>query len=161
ALMLLGGALGDRFPRSRVFGLGSLAFAAASVGCALAPDLAVLVVLRLIQGVAGALLVPNSLAMLETAFPRHERGEAIGQWAAWSALSASAGRLLGGWLVGGVSWRWVFAAIVPCSVAAAWTVRRHRPPERPTAGAVDYWGAALATLGLAGTVWALISGPDL
>jgi EmrB/QacA subfamily drug resistance transporter len=161
ALMLLGGALGDRFPRSRVFGFGSLAFAGASVGCALAPDLAVLVALRLIQGVAGALLVPNSLAMLETAFPRHERGEAIGQWAAWSAFSTSVGPLLGGWLVDTVSWRWVFAAIVPFSVAAAWIVRRHRPPQRPTAGAVDYWGAALATLGLAGTVWALISGPDL
>jgi EmrB/QacA subfamily drug resistance transporter len=161
ALMLLGGALGDRLPRSRVFAIGSLGFAAASVGCALAPNLIVLVALRLIQGVAGALLVPNSLAMLETAFPENERGEAIGQWAAWSAFSTALGPLLGGWLVDTVSWRWVFAAIVPFSVAAAWIARRHEPRQRTEAGAVDYVGAVLATLGLAGAVWALISGPDL
>ncbi|HEX3274110.1 MAG TPA: MFS transporter [Gemmatimonadales bacterium] len=161
ALMLLGGALGDRFPRSRIFALGSLGFAAASIGCALAPNLVALVALRLSQGVAGALLVPNSLAMLETAFPEGERGEAIGQWAAWSAFSTSLGPLLGGWLVDAVSWRWVFAAIVPFSVAAAWIVRRHAAKQPAAAGAVDYFGAALATVGLAGAVWALISGPAL
>jgi EmrB/QacA subfamily drug resistance transporter len=161
ALMLLGGALGDRFPRSRVFAIGSLGFAAASVGCALAPNLVILVVLRLIQGVAGALLVPNSLAMLETAFPEDERGEAIGHWAAWSAFSTALGPLLGGWLVDTISWRWVFAAIVPFSVVAAGIVWRHPRLERAEPGAVDYVGAVLATLGLAGTVWALISGPDL
>jgi EmrB/QacA subfamily drug resistance transporter len=161
ALMLLGGALGDRYSRSRVFALGSLGFAAASIGCALAPSLLVLVVLRLIQGIAGALLVPNSLAMIETAFPQAERGEAIGQWAAWSAFSTALGPLLGGWLVDAVSWRWVFAAIVPFSVAAAWIVRGQIEASARSAEPVDALGAGLATLGLAGAVWGLIRGPDL
>jgi EmrB/QacA subfamily drug resistance transporter len=161
ALMLLGGALGDRFRRSRVFAVGCVGFAIASAGCALAPNLPVLVVLRLVQGAAGALLVPNSLAMLESAFADRDREEAIGQWAAWSAFSSAAGPLLGGWLVDAASWRGVFAIIMPFSLAAAYVGIRHAPPERVSREPVDYLGAALATLGLAGTVWALIMGPTL
>jgi EmrB/QacA subfamily drug resistance transporter len=168
ALMLLGGVLGDRFRRSRVLALGCVGFAAASVGCALAPSLPTLVVLRLVQGIAGSLLVPNSLAMLETSFRGDERGEAIGQWAAWSAISTALGPLAGGGLVDAGSWRWVFASVVPFSLAAAWIALRHAPAGEALAGLsppkraarVDYLGAVLVTLGLAGVVGALIVGPD-
>jgi EmrB/QacA subfamily drug resistance transporter len=176
ALMLLGGALGDHFRRPTVFAIGCIGFAAASAGCALATGPAMLVVLRLVQGAAGALLVPNSLAMLETAFASEDRGTAIGQWAAWSAVSTAAGPLLGGWLVDAASWRWVFASVVVLPLAAAWIVLRHAPgtgtgiaaplpasgqPSRGEAGgdSVDYLGAVLVTLGLAGVVGALIEGP--
>jgi EmrB/QacA subfamily drug resistance transporter len=166
ALMLLGGTLGDRFPRSRVFAVGCVTFAAASVGCALAPSLPVLVALRLLQGMAGSLLVPNSLAMLETSFRGDERGAAIGQWAAWSAISTALGPLGGGWLVDAGSWRWVFASVVPFALGATWIARRHAPAGEAraaaaAAGRVDYTGAALVTLGLAGVVGALIVGPTL
>jgi EmrB/QacA subfamily drug resistance transporter len=165
ALMLFGGSLGDRFRRSRVFAIGCVAFASFTIGCALAPSLPVLVVLRLLQGVAGALLVPNSLAMLETSFEGEDRGGAIGQWAGWSAVSTALGPLAGGWLVDAGSWRWVFASVVPFALGAAWTALRHGPAgERRAvrkAGRLDYVGAALATLGLAGLVGALIAGPTL
>ena len=167
ALMLLGGARGDRFRRSRVFAIGCVSFAAASIGCALAPSPTALVALRLVQGVAGALLVPNSLAMLETAFDVGDRGKAIGEWAALSAVSTAGGPLLGGWLVDAVSWRWVFACVVAFAVAAAWIAARHMraadsaPSGARSAGRIDYLGATLATLGLAGVVGALIVGPDL
>jgi EmrB/QacA subfamily drug resistance transporter len=165
ALMLLGGTLGDRFRRSRVFAIGCVAFAVASVGCAVAPSLLVLVVLRMVQGTAGALLVPNSLAMLETAFGGEERGAAIGQWAGWSAISTAVGPLVGGWLVNAGSWRWVFASVVPFALGAAWITLRHaRAGETPSASdrsaGVDYVGAVLVTLGLGGIVGALIAGPD-
>jgi EmrB/QacA subfamily drug resistance transporter len=161
ALMLLGGALGDHFRRSRVFTIGCVAFALASAGCALAPGLVLLVALRVVQGIAGALLVPNSLAMLDSAFESEERGAAIGQWAAWSAVSTAAGPFVGGWLVDALSWRWVFAAVIVFALAAAWIVST-RAPHRETAGGggrVDYVGAALGTLALAGIVGALMSGP--
>jgi EmrB/QacA subfamily drug resistance transporter len=167
ALMLLGGTLGDRFRRSRVFAIGCVAFAVASVGCAVAPSLLVLVVLRMVQGIAGALLVPNSLAMLETGFGGEERGAAIGQWAAWSAVSSAVGPPVGGWLVNAGSWRWVFASVVPFALGAAWITLRHpRAGETPSASVsarsagVDYVGAMLVTLGLGGVVGALIVGPD-
>ncbi|HET9725531.1 MAG TPA: MFS transporter [Gemmatimonadales bacterium] len=163
ALMLLGGSLGDRFPRSRVFALGCVAFAAASIGAALAPSLPMLVVLRLFQGTAGSLLVPNSLAMLETSFRGEERGAAIGQWAGWSAVSTALGPLAGGWLVDTGSWRWVFASVIPFALGATWIALRHAPAGEPRdprlIGRVDYFGAILVTLGLAGMVGALIVGP--
>jgi len=165
ALMLFGGSLGDRFPRSRVFAIGCVAFAFFTVGCALAPSLLTLVALRLLQGMAGALLVPNSLAMLETSFDGEERGAAIGQWAGWSAISTALGPLAGGWLVDAGSWRWVFAAVAPFALGAAWLSLRHAPLGERRAvrktGPLDYVGAILATLGLAGVVGALIVGPSL
>jgi EmrB/QacA subfamily drug resistance transporter len=167
ALMLLGGALGDRFGRPRVFAIGCVAFALASAGCALAPGLVALVALRIVQGAAGALLVPNSLAMLDTAFEGEERGAAIGQWAAWSAVSTAAGPFAGGWLVDRLSWRWVFSAVILFALAAAVIVMRHiasgsvKDAGRGSAGRIDYLGAALGTLALAGLVGALMSGPAL
>ena len=119
ALMLLGGALGDRFHRPTVFAGGCFAFAVTSAGCAVAPGIVSLVVLRLVQGAAGALVVPNSLAMLESAFEGDERGEAIGQWSAWSAASTAVGPLFGGWLVDVASWRWVFAGVVILALTAS------------------------------------------
>jgi EmrB/QacA subfamily drug resistance transporter len=168
ALMLLGGALGDRFGRPRVFAIGCVAFALASAGCALAPGLVSLVGLRVIQGAAGALLVPNSLAMLDTAFAGEERGAAIGQWAAWSAVSSAAGPFAGGWLVDALSWRWVFSAVILFALAAALIVVRHiargevtHAGDRDARERIDYLGAALGTLALAGIVGALMAGPAI
>jgi EmrB/QacA subfamily drug resistance transporter len=169
ALMLLGGALGDRFGRPRVFAIGCVAFAFASAGCALAPGLVALVALRVVQGAAGALLVPNSLAMLDTAFAGEERGAAIGQWAAWSAVSTAAGPFAGGWLVDALSWRWVFSAVVLFSLAAALIVVRHiargevqdAGDDSAASRRIDYAGAALGTLALAGIVGALMAGPAI
>jgi EmrB/QacA subfamily drug resistance transporter len=169
ALMLLGGALGDRFGRARVFAIGCVAFAIASGGCALAPSLFALVALRVVQGAAGALLVPNSLAMLDMAFEGEERGAAIGQWAAWSAVSTAAGPFAGGWLVDALSWRWVFSAVILFALVASVIVTRHiasdkLPDSRKGSAAsrrIDYLGAALGTLALAGIVGALMSGPAI
>jgi EmrB/QacA subfamily drug resistance transporter len=162
ALILLGGALGDRFSRRGVFAIGLAGFSIASIGCALAPNLSLLVAARVLQGAAGALVVPNSLALLETAFSGAERGAAVGHWAAWSAVSGAFGPLVGGWLVDAASWRWVFVCIAPFAAAAVVAVGVGRDARDSAAAKpdVDYVGAALVTLGLAGVVGALIVGPD-
>jgi EmrB/QacA subfamily drug resistance transporter len=160
ALILLGGALGDVYGRGRVFKLGLVGFAAASLGAALAPGLGALVTMRLIQGAAGALLVPNSLALLETVFAESERGRAIGQWAGWSGATTALGPLLGGTLLEVTSWRAIFAVVAPFALLAAWLAQRGVPAARSEGSRrVDYAGAALATLGLAGVIAMLISGP--
>jgi len=163
ALILLGGSLGDRFSRRRVFAIGLLGFAVASLGCAIAPNVTLLVVARILQGISGALVVPNSLALLETAFTGEARGAAIGRWAAWSAVSTALGPLVGGWLIGAASWRFVFVCVAPFALAAVVAVNVGATacddPGRESAR-VDYLGATLATLGLAGLVGALIAGPD-
>jgi EmrB/QacA subfamily drug resistance transporter len=157
--------------RRRVFTWGATGFAIATVLCAIAPSFGALVGFRLLQGAAGALLVPNSLAMLDVAFEGEERGAAIGQWAGWSAISTAVGPLLGGWIVDSASWRWVFALIAPASLAAAWISLRRVPDDRAASASsgearhegakrrIDWRGAALATAGLAGVVWALIEAP--
>lgn len=162
ALMLLGGALGDRFRRSRVFAVGLCGFALACAGCAIAPNAPVLVACRVLQGIFSALLVPNSLAMLETAFTGEARGVAIGQWSAWSAVSTAIGPLLGGWVVDRASWRWVFASMVPFALTAAWIALRHgKAADSPlqkstsTGRSIDYAGAALITVALAGLIGSL------
>lgn len=165
ALILLGGSLGDRYRRPRVFALGLVGFGAASAVCALAGSTAALMTARLAQGACGALVVPNSLALLDELFADEDRGAAIGQWAGWSAASTALGPLLGGWLVDAVSWRWVFASVVPVAAAAA-LIAVHRVPDaslrpggRARHAAVDYRGAALATLGLGGLTTALVTAP--
>ncbi len=162
ALMLFGGALGDRVSHARVFGLGLIGFAVTSLGCAVAPNIFILVGARVLQGIAGALVVPNSLALLETHFSGHERGVAIGRWAAWSGISTAIGPLAGGWLVDATSWRFVFVSVVPFAVAAAWIALRHaaQGERRKKSKPLDFAGAILVTLGLAGIVGALITGPD-
>jgi Arabinose efflux permease len=119
ALILLGGALGDRFSRRKVFTLGLVGFAVASLACAAAPNLTLLVIARLVQGVAGGLLVPNSLALLETTFSGEARGAAIGQWSAWTGVSSAVGPLLGGSVVDALSWRFVFVLAAPIAIAGA------------------------------------------
>jgi EmrB/QacA subfamily drug resistance transporter len=162
ALILLGGSLGDVYRRRLIFVGGLVGFALASGASAMAPSLPLLVGCRLLQGAAGALLVPNSLAILDTVFAEEDRGAAIGQWAAWSSASTALGPLLGGWLVDQISWRWVFASVVPFALAAAWIGWRKIPDISPAGGerrSVDYLGAVLVTLGLAGLTAALVSGP--
>jgi len=162
ALTLLGGALGDRYGRRRLFAAGAFAFSAATVGCALAPSLSVLLVLRFLQGLAGAMLVPNSLAMLEASFNEEERSTAIGRWAGWSSVSTALGPFLGGWLVDVGSWRWVFAVITPVALAAAsLALGRGMPREEHGDRRVDYLGAALIVLGLGALTAGLIDGPRI
>lgn len=163
ALILLGGALGDRYSRRLVFATGLSAFAVASIGCSLAPNLTWLVVARLVQGAAGALAVPNSLALLETTFQGDARGAAIGQWSAWSAVSTALGPLIGGSLVDATSWRVVFVCVAPFAAGAA--IVAMRAGGRESDGAheretIDYGGAALATAGLAATIGAMIVGQN-
>jgi EmrB/QacA subfamily drug resistance transporter len=163
ALMLFGGALGDRGSRPRIFAIGLVGFAISSVACGFAPNVNLLIVARVIQGIAGALVVPNSLALLETTFHGEERGAAIGKWAAWSAVSTALGPLAGGWLVDAASWRFVFFSVVPFALAAAWIAFRHEGAagkQKHEESSLDYAGALFATLGLAGVVGALITGPD-
>ena len=163
ALMLLGGALGDVYPRARVFALGAVAFGAASLGVALMPTLPLLVAARVAQGAAGALLVPNSLALLEERFEGDERGAAIGRWAAWSSVSTATGPFAGGWVVDALSWRWVFAGVAPFAFAAAWMALRRVPAAPRTAARrpVDFAGAALVTVALGTLVAVLVSAPRL
>ena len=172
ALTLLGGALGVRYGRRRVFSAGAVAFAGATVGCALAPGSAALLGLRFLQGAAGAMLVPNSLAMLESSFSEAERATAIGRWAGWSAVSTAIGPLMGGWLVDAASWRWVFAAIAPVALAAVWLALGATAPGATAAASapggpgarssrrhIDYVGAALIVAGLGALTAGLIEGP--
>lgn len=161
ALTLLGGALGDRYGRRRLFRIGAIAFAIATTGCALAPSALLLLVLRFVQGAAGAMLVPNSLAMLEASFDAEERGTAIGRWAGWSAVSTAIGPLLGGSLVDATSWRWVFAVIAPVAITAAVLALGGNAAQERGKGSkhVDYIGALLIVMGLGALTAGLIDGP--
>lgn len=163
ALLLLGGALGDRDGRRRIFSLGVALFAAASIVCGLAPNIRWLIAARVVQGVGGALLVPGSLALLSAAFPAERRGQAIGTWSAFSAAAAGVGPVLGGWLVQAVSWRAIFWLNVPLAVVTLAIALRRVPESRdPNArGRLDLPGAALATLGLGALVYGLIEAPSL
>jgi EmrB/QacA subfamily drug resistance transporter len=157
ALLLVGGTLGDRFGRRRVFVLGATIFAVASVWCALAPGTAQLITARGVQGVGGALLVPASLAIIGASFEGRHKAKAIGTWGALSAIAMAVGPVLGGWLVEEVSWRAAFL-INPVLAAVAipialWHVPESRDPE---AHNLDLVGAVLATTGLAGLVYGLI-----
>ena len=160
ALLLLGGALGDRYGRRRVFTLGLVVFTLASLGCGLAPTGEVLILARLVQGVGGALLVPGSLALINASIDPDDRGEAVGRWAGLTGVSSAVGPFVGGWLVDAASWRWVFLINVPIA-AAALLALRHVPETRdPDAtGPLDIGGAVAVTAGLTGTIFALIEVP--
>lgn len=161
SLLLAGGALGDRLGRKAVFMAGVAIFTTASAGCALAPSPAWLIAARAVQGLGAALLVPGSLALIGAAFPKAERGAAIGTWSALSGVAAAAGPVLGGWLVERYHWTWAFLVNVPIGVAlwllCAWGVPESR--QAGPNGPIDARGAALVTLGLAGIVFALIQAP--
>jgi EmrB/QacA subfamily drug resistance transporter len=159
ALIVTGGSLGDLYGRRRMFVYGLVGFAATSLLCAAAPSGGALIGARILQGVAAALLVPASLAIVEASFHPDDRGMAIGTWAGWSGISSAIGPFVGGWLVDAASWRWVFAIVVVVALAAAWLGLRHLPESRaPRAGArrPDWIGSALVTLGLAGVTYALV-----
>ena len=161
ALLLLGGALGDRYGRRRVFEVGLVAFSSASVLCGAAPNLGALIAARAIQGVGGALLVPGSLAILSATFAPEDRGRAVGAWSGLAGAFSALGPFLGGWLVDAASWRFVFLINVPVAVFTVWVVRMHVPETRDPAAAaapLDVTGAVLATIGLSGVVYALIEG---
>ncbi|GAA4881130.1 MFS transporter [Saccharopolyspora cebuensis] len=161
ALLLLGGALGDRYGRRRVFTLGLIVFTAASLGCGLAPTAEALIVARLVQGVGGALLVPGSLALINSTIRHDDRGQAIGRWAGMTGVATAVGPFLGGWLVDAVSWRWVFFINLPIALAALLALRRVTETRNPDlGGAPDLLGAAAITAGLAGSVYALIELPS-
>lgn len=159
AFILLGGVLGDRFGRRRVFVVGVVWFAVASLLCGLAPTVELLVAARALQGVGGALLTPGSLALLQATFAGEDRGRAIGAWSGLGGVATAAGPFLGGWLVDVASWRWVFLINLPLAAAVVWLSGRHVPESRdPSAtGRVDIAGALLGAAALAGLTYALIS----
>lgn len=164
SLILVGGSLGDLFGERRVFALGVAGFGVASLACALAPSIGALVAARAVQGVAGALLVPSSLAVIVNTFPEDERGGAIGSWTAWGAISAVVGPLVGGELLALASWRWVFLVNVPLVILCIALILVVVPRAQPRKGAarqIDLPGAALGACGLGGPVFALIEQPRL
>ena len=157
SLILLGGALGDRLGRRRVFVIGTVWFALASLLCGVAPNAEVLIVARVLQGIGGALLTPGSLAMIQGAFRAEDRSRAIGAWSGLGGIAAALGPLVGGLLVDHASWRWIFLINLPLAALTVWLAERGVPETRdPRAhGRFDLGGAALASLALAGTTWAL------
>jgi EmrB/QacA subfamily drug resistance transporter len=153
-LLLAGGA---RFGRRKVFAVGVAGFAVASAACGLAPSLSALVAARAVQGAAAALLVPGSLALISSAFGEAERGRAIGTWSGATALTAALGPVLGGWLVDHGGWRWVFFLNLPAAAAVlAITLTRVPESRDPDARGLDWPGALLATLALAGLTFGLL-----
>ena len=161
SLILVGGSLGDIFGAVRVFRIGVTGFGVASALCAVAPTATVLIVCRGLQGMAGALLTPASLAVITTTFAGPERGAAIGTWTAWSGVSTVAGPLLGGWLIGVSSWRVIFLLNLPI-VGAALALALTKLPRRDVRKAgvrVDYVGGVLCVCGLGGIVLAFIEQP--
>lgn len=160
SFLLLGGSLGDMFGRRRVFEVGLVGFGITSVLCALAPTADLLIAARALQGIDGALLVPSSLAIITSTFEDHERTRAIGTWTAWTGVSFVIGPLLGGVLIDSLSWRWVFAINVPFVIVTVAMLRATCPDikvdNRPH---IDWVGALLCALGLAGPVFALIEQP--
>ena len=159
-LLLLGGALGDRYGRRRVFVVGVCWFALASLCCGLAPNEPTLVAARALQGAGGALLTPGSLAILEAVFVPEDRGRAIGAWTGLGGLATAVGPFLGGWLIDAVSWRLIFFVNLPVAAAVV-TLARHVPETRdPVAPrSVDATGGVLVTAGLVGLTYGLIEGP--
>jgi EmrB/QacA subfamily drug resistance transporter len=162
ALVLVGGAAGDQLGRRRVFITGTAIFAAASVWCGLSTNVASLVVARVVQGAGAALLIPCSLAIIGATFDESERGKAIGTWAAFSAISAAAGPVLGGWIVDHISWRWIFLINPMIALPCIWIALRHVPESRDDQAVrgLDWRGALLALLGLGALVYGLIAAPE-
>jgi EmrB/QacA subfamily drug resistance transporter len=159
ALLLLGGAAGDHFGRRRLLMMGTALFALASLGCALAPGLPVLLASRLFQGIGAALLMPNSLAILGQTFSGESKGRAIGIWAAAGAAMGAIGPVLGGWLVDLDSWRAIFLINLPLASAAIVLAWRYVPRDLFTRdNPLDIYGGLLATVGLGALTWALTVG---
>jgi EmrB/QacA subfamily drug resistance transporter len=161
--LLLGGSLGDRYGRRRVFVVGVIWFAVASLLCALAPTAGMLIAARALQGVGGALLTPGSLAIIEASFHPDDRSTAIGAWSGLAGVTTALGPFLGGWLVEAVSWRAVFLINLPLAALVVWISLRHVPEsyDPGAAAKIDVAGAVLAALGLGGVTYALTDGASM
>lgn len=159
--ILLGGALGDRFGRRRIFVVGVVWFAVASALCGLAQDVVMLVAARALQGIGGALLTPGSLAIIQASFHPDDRARAVGAWSGLGGVAAAIGPFLGGWLVATAGWRWVFLINIPLAAVVVVVALRHVPEtiDDEAHGRFDVLGAALAALALAGITYALTELP--
>jgi len=161
ALILLAGSLSDLFGRKRILGAGLIGFAVTSLACALSASSSMLITARLLQGVAGALLVPSSLALIMSTFVGKAQGKAIGTWTAWTGISFIIGPLLGGFMVDSISWRGIFAInLLPITVTL-WLLRQVKQPESINHKIkVDMLGSALCAVGLGLPVYGLIEQPS-
>lgn len=163
SLMLLGGSLGDKFGRKRIFALGILLFTGSSIWCGLSPSTSQLIVARAFQGAGGALLIPGSLAIVNISFSDERRGRAIGIWSAFTAITTAIGPILGGWLAQNLSWRFVFFINVPLAIIVLATLYWRIPESRRGNGdeKLDIWGSLFATLGLGCIVFGLIDSANV
>ena len=163
AFLLLGGSLGDRYGRRKVFLIGAVWFAAASLLCAVAPISGLLITARALQGIGGALLIPGSLAIVQTTFHPDDRSAAIGAWSGLGGVAFAIGPVLGGWLIQAISWRRIFLINLPLVAVVVWVSILHLPETRNQNAVtdLDVPGAVLAALGLAGVIYALTEGHDL
>jgi EmrB/QacA subfamily drug resistance transporter len=163
AFLLIGGSLGDRFGRRKVYLIGIVWFALASAACGLAPDAVTLIITRVLQGAGAALLTPGSLAILEASFTPADRARAIGAWSGLGGVAIAAGPLIGGYLLAAASWRWIFFINVPIAAAVVALGAKHVPESRDPAmtGTLDYAGALAAVAFLSGVTFAFIEAPTL
>jgi EmrB/QacA subfamily drug resistance transporter len=163
ALILLGGSLGDRFGRKRMFLIGVVWFAVASVLCGIAPGIGALITARVLQGIGGALLTPGSLAILEASFAPEDRAKAIGAWSGLGGIAGAVGPFLGGWLIQVASWRLVFLINAPLAVIVCVIALKHVPESRDANASkrLDVAGVLTGALGLAGLTYGFTSWPDL
>jgi EmrB/QacA subfamily drug resistance transporter len=161
AFLLLGGGLGDRYGRRKIFMIGVMWFAIASIFCAIAPNAPTLIMARALQGIGGALLTPGSLAILQTSFADEDRGRVIGAWSGLTGVASAIGPFVGGWLLDVSSWRWIFVLNIPLAVGVLLVCVRHVPESRDESavGSVDWAGGVLAAAGLATLTYGLIEGP--
>jgi EmrB/QacA subfamily drug resistance transporter len=161
-LLLLSGALGDRYGRKKVFLTGVAWFAVASLICGVAPDAPILIVARAVQGVGAALLTPGSLAILQASFREQDRSRAIGAWTGFAGIGTAVGPFIGGWLISAASWRLIFIINLPLAVVVMAVGLRHVPESHDPAetGRLDFSGGVLVTLGLIGLTYGLITGPS-
>jgi EmrB/QacA subfamily drug resistance transporter len=163
SLVLVGGSLGDALGRRRIFALGVVLFAVASIWCGLSPNILQLIIARAVQGVGAALLVPGSLAIISASFSEDRRGRAVGTWSSFTSITSAIGPVLGGWLVQHTSWRWVFFLNVPLAAIVVILLFWRVPESRGEEGAsqLDWWGAFLVTVGLGALVYGLIEAGQL
>lgn len=160
ALILLAGSLSDLLGRQRILSIGLMGFGVTSILCALAPNSTAIVVARMLQGIAGALLVPSSLALIMSTFSGPGKGKAIGTWTAWTGIAFIIGPLFGGFLVDAASWRWIFAInVLPIAVTLGLLRRVAQADQTRSGTKIDVPGAVLCILGLGAPVYALIEGP--
>jgi len=161
-LILLGGSLGDRYGRRRVFVLGVIWFAVASALCAAAVNVQMLIAARALEGIGGALLTPGSLAIIQASYVKTDRPKAVGAWSGLGGIAGAIGPFLGGWLVSAAGWRWVFLINLPLAAIVVAVAVRHVPETRDEAaqGRFDVRGAVLAALALAGITYALTEAPQ-